>query len=81
LIRRILRDQKTRGTDILSTVTTWRNSVIKMHQKYVEPMKYISDMIIPWAENNIVPIKAISGALEYMIYSNKRTRNSKASKK
>jgi uridine kinase len=51
-----------------------------MHQKYVEPMKFISDIIIPWSENNIVPIKAISGALEYMIYSNKRARNSKIGK-
>jgi uridine kinase len=51
-----------------------------MHQKYVEPTKYISDMIIPWSENNIVPIKAISGALEYMIYSHKRTRNTKTKK-
>ncbi|MDR2829400.1 MAG: AAA family ATPase [Mycoplasmataceae bacterium] len=80
LIRRILRDQKTRGTSIIDTVTAWRNSVIKMHQKYVEPTKYISDMIIPWSENNIVPIKAISGALEYMIYSHKRTRNTKTKK-
>ncbi|GMO16100.1 MAG: uridine kinase [Mycoplasmoidaceae bacterium] len=69
LIRRVLRDQEHRGADLVQTVKMWRETVIKMHQKYVEPTKFISDIIIPWSNPNMVPIKAISGALEYMIYS------------
>ncbi|MDR2654421.1 MAG: AAA family ATPase [Mycoplasmataceae bacterium] len=78
LIRRLLRDIKTRNTDIEKTIKMWRETVIDMHHEYVEPKKYISDIVIPWGngKQNMVPIKAVAGALEYMIYSTKnRKRN------
>jgi uridine kinase len=39
LIRRIIRDIKSRGSDILNTVEMWRQNVIKMHHEFVEPHK------------------------------------------
>jgi uridine kinase len=67
---------KSRGSDVDKTISAWRENVIRMHHKYVEPTKYISDLIIPWGgdKENLIPIKAISGALEYAIYSGKNKK-------
>jgi uridine kinase len=60
----------------------WRQNVIKMHHEFVEPHKWNADFIIPWASSkeNLVPIKAIGGALEYMIFSTTREWTKKTSK-
>jgi len=78
LIRRLLRDKKERNTNIQKTIQLWRNNVIPNHFKYIEPTKLYSDLVIPYGfreQENLVPIKAISGALEYMVFTaNKRKR-------
>jgi len=77
LIRRLLRDKKERDTKIKETIQLWRNNVIPNHFKYVEPTKQYSDLVIPYGfreQENLVPIKAISGALEYMVFTAKKRK-------
>jgi len=83
LIRRILRDQKARGTNVEETIKMWRDTVIDMHHKYVEPQKYHADLIIPWhhkTDTTMSSIKAISGAIEYAAYSTNNKSSDKITK-
>jgi len=76
-IRRLLRDKKERNANIQKTIQLWRENVIPNHFKYIEPTKLYSDLIIPYGfreQENLVPIKAICGALEYMLYTSKKRK-------
>lgn len=47
LLRRISRDIKNRGRTFDSVQRQYLSTVKPMHQKYVEPTKYLADIIIP----------------------------------
>jgi uridine kinase len=56
----------------------WRNTVIKSHHLYVEPGKYVADLIVPWGEqHNLLAIKAVAGAIEYEAYLKRHIRKTK----
>ena len=55
-IRRLKRDIKSRGRTVESIIEQYKNTVKPMHQQFVEPSKYFSDIIIPEGGKNKVAI-------------------------
>lgn len=52
LIRRLNRDIKERGRSEESILNQYFNTVLPMHQKYIDPSKYNADLILNNSKNN-----------------------------
>ena len=55
-IRRVSRDVEERGRSVQSVIDQYLKTVRPMHQQFVEPSKYFSDIIIPEGGENKVAI-------------------------
>jgi len=55
-IRRVSRDVEERGRSVQSVIDQYLKTVRPMHQQFVEPSKYFSDIIIPEGGKNKVAI-------------------------
>jgi uridine kinase len=55
-IRRVSRDVEERGRTVQSVIDQYLKTVRPMHQQFVEPSKYFSDIIIPEGGQNKVAI-------------------------
>lgn len=64
LIRRMKRDQATRGRSIDSIVEQWQTAVRPMYEKYVYPSKNHADLILPWQKVNEEGLSIILQAIE-----------------
>ena len=47
ILRRILRDVKERGRTLDSVVTQYLSTVKPMHERFIEPLKRVADLIVP----------------------------------
>ncbi len=65
--RRVLRDQKERGRTLESIKTQWNESVVPMYNKYVKPMRWASDIVLPWDRENKKSIKYLISAIKSQI--------------
>lgn len=61
--RRILRDQKERGYDLQDVLYRYENHVFPNYQKYIKPLKYDADLIIP---NNSSFDKALQVVISHL---------------
>jgi len=59
-IRRLRRDIRDRGRSLESVIDQYRGTVRQMHEQFVEPGKYLADIIIPEGGNNRVAIDLIT---------------------
>jgi uridine kinase len=80
LIRRIMRDQKERGSPIEKTIKMWRDSVIHAHHKYVEPTKYLADISIPFNRQKQKSIDGLINIVNIMIQDTKTKKRTKSGK-
>ena len=53
ILRRILRDVQERGRDLEGCITQYLTTVKPMHNLYVEPTRYIADIVINSGRNDI----------------------------
>ncbi len=53
LIRRIMRDIKWRGRDVVDIVTQYTKFVKPMHEKYIEPSKKYADVVLNGGKNDV----------------------------
>ena len=65
LERRLVRDKRERGRTIKSIKDQYNSTVLPMHNKYVEPSKVFSDLILDGRDN----INDITYKIEEMIKS------------
>jgi len=63
-IRRLLRDQGERGRSINSIVKQWQEAVRPMYNAYVEPLKNLADLILPWDRININGLEFLTTAIK-----------------
>ncbi|ACL70047.1 uridine kinase [Halothermothrix orenii] len=68
LIRRIDRDIKERGRSFDSIKNQYLNTVKPMHQKYVEPTRYLADIIIPHGGMNEIANDLIIRKIKTHLY-------------
>lgn len=59
ILRRILRDVKTRGRSLDSVVAQYLNTVKPMHEQFVEPSRRKADIIVPEGGHNNVAMEMI----------------------
>lgn len=59
ILRRILRDVKSRGRSLDSVIKQYRETVKPMHDQFVEPSKRKADIIIPEGGNNRAALQVI----------------------
>ena len=59
IIRRILRDVKSRGRALESVTEQYLTTVKPMHEKYVEPSKRNADMVVIGGGHNLVALEMI----------------------
>ena len=59
LIRRLKRDISERGRDIDEVLDRYQNTLIPMHQQFIEPMKEYADIIIPNNKYNTVAVDIV----------------------
>ena len=67
-IRRITRDVEDRGRTVQSVINQYLNTVRPMHQQFVEPSKYFSDIIIPEGGQNKVAIDLLRTKIDAILY-------------
>ena len=67
-IRRITRDVEDRGRTVQSVINQYLNTVRPMHQQFVEPAKYFSDIIIPEGGQNKVAIDLLRTKIDAILY-------------
>ena len=67
-IRRITRDVENRGRTVQSVINQYLNTVRPMHQQFVEPSKYFSDIIIPEGGQNKVAIDLLRTKIDAILY-------------
>ncbi len=67
LIRRIERDTKERGRSVDSIISQYRKFVAPAFRSFIEPQKYICDIILPRGGENKAGLSMIMGALEKMM--------------
>ena len=68
-IRRITRDVEDRGRTVQSVINQYLNTVRPMHQQFVEPSKYFSDIIIPEGGQNKVAIDLLKTKIDAILIS------------
>lgn len=49
LIRRLERDVNHRGRSLSSVINQWRETVRPMYNRFIEPLKFKADIIVPWS--------------------------------
>ncbi len=59
IIRRILRDVKSRGRTLESVTAQYLTTVKPMHEQFVEPSKRNADIIVPEGGHNLVALEMI----------------------
>ena len=59
IIRRILRDVKSRGRSLESVTTQYLTTVKPMHEQFVEPSKRNADIVVPEGGHNLVALEMI----------------------
>ena len=52
LIRRLERDVNSRGRSLQSVINQWRETVRPMYDKFIEPLKFKADIIVPWSNHS-----------------------------
>ncbi|MGL5268403.1 MAG: uridine kinase [Spiroplasma sp.] len=67
LLRRIVRDVKTRGRTLDSVLEQYTATVKPMHDAFVEPTKRFADIIIPFDFHNTVAIDVIATKIKTLI--------------
>lgn len=67
LMRRIIRDMKSRGRSIESVLTQYRDTVKLMHEQFVEPSKKYADIIIPKGGENETAIRILQEHLRALL--------------
>lgn len=63
LIRRLERDVNFRGRTLTSVINQWRDTVRPMYDKFIEPLKFRADIIIPWSNHSQLALDAVSHSL------------------
>ena len=69
LIRRIIRDVKTRGRTLDSVINQYLTTVKPMHDEFVEPSKRIADIIIPEGGHNEVALQMLIHRIKSILES------------
>ncbi len=69
IIRRILRDVKTRGRNMDSVIEQYLNTVKVMHEDFVEPSKKHADIIIPEGGHNQVAVNMLLHQIRTLLRS------------
>lgn len=64
ILRRLIRDVKTRGRTIESVVDQYLTTVKPMHEKYVEPSKKMADIIVLEGGRNTVALDMIIAKID-----------------
>ena len=64
LCRRIKRDVNKRGRSLESVLTQYQTTVKPMHEKYVEPSKKFTDIVVPEGGTNMVALDMIMGRIQ-----------------
>ena len=64
LCRRIKRDVNKRGRTLESVLQQYQETVKPMHEKYVEPSKKFSDIVVPEGGKNLVALDMIMGRIQ-----------------
>jgi uridine kinase len=59
-IRRLRRDISERGRTVDSVIAQYLASVKAMHDSYVEPQKYVADIIVSWRDYNDRAVRMLS---------------------
>lgn len=67
LLRRFVRDVKTRGRTLDSVLEQYTTTVKPMHDAFVEPTKRFADIIIPFDFHNTVAIDVIATKIKALI--------------
>ena len=65
--RRLKRDQEERGRTIESIVLQWTESVKPMYDKYVKPIRWSSDFLIPWDKPNQHSLNYLIAAIKSVL--------------
>ncbi|GAA5414560.1 uridine kinase [Ureaplasma sp. OM1] len=63
LIRRLERDVNSRGRSLVSVINQWRDTVRPMYNKFIEPLKFTADIIVPWSNHSQLALDAVAHAL------------------
>lgn len=71
-IRRLIRDTKERGRDSDSIIKQYQESVMPMHEQFVEPTKAYADIIIPGGGHNDVAIDLLKTKIATLINERKK---------
>lgn len=66
-IRRLKRDINDRGRSLESVIEQYRETVRPMHYQFVEPNKYLADLIIPEGGSNVVAIDLIKAKINSVL--------------
>jgi uridine kinase len=66
-IRRLKRDIMERGRSVDSVIEQYRKTVRPMHYQFVEPNKYMADVIIPEGGMNLVAIDLIKAKINTIL--------------
>ena len=67
LARRIRRDIEERGRTLNTILNQYFKTVKPMHEKYVEPSKYLADIILPEGGFNITGVETIMAQISRML--------------
>lgn len=64
LTRRIVRDNEERGYDLDDVLYRYRNHVIPTYEQYIEPFRYVSDIIIPNNDQSDIALEVLVAYLK-----------------
>ncbi len=68
ILRRIVRDVKTRGRSLDSVIEQYLTTVKPMHEQFVEPSKRRADIIIPEGGENVVALEMLIQRVREHLY-------------
>ena len=63
-IRRLERDLCERGRSVESVTRQYLDSVRPMHEKFVEPSRQHTDIMIPWGGHNLQAVQMLLALLQ-----------------
>jgi uridine kinase len=66
-IRRLKRDIKERGRSVNSVIEQYYSTVRPMHAQFVEPNKFLADVIIPEGGKNLVAVDLIRAKIDSVL--------------
>ena len=69
ILRRVVRDVEERGRDIRGIISQYLNTVKPMHYIYVEPTKYMADIVINSGMNDVA-FDVLSAKIDQLIEQN-----------